>query len=120
MRALQGQAEKMGATVPISYGHVTAISLADNNTGSFPEYEYVAPETLVDFAKEYVPHGNIGEHSYRLSDDYKQKHATIPWSKISRVGMIDSLFNCQYWSFIDTFMMHLFFIIVCVNKKQTT
>jgi pyruvate formate lyase activating enzyme len=88
-----------GATVPISYGHVTSIaldpiekkplyhfhpgsmilsvgsygcnlkcpfcqnvsiSLADNYTGNFPKCEYVASETVVDLAKEYVPHGNIG------------------------------------------------------------
>ena len=30
-----------------------------------------------------TPLYNIGEHSYYLSDDYKEAHSEIPWVKIS-------------------------------------
>ena len=30
-----------------------------------------------------TPLYNIGEHAYNLSDDFKLRHADIPWAKIS-------------------------------------
>ncbi|MBR1598531.1 MAG: AmmeMemoRadiSam system radical SAM enzyme [Lachnospiraceae bacterium] len=49
-----------GCNLKCPFCQNVSISLADNNTNNFPQYEYVAPETLVELAKEYVPHGNIG------------------------------------------------------------
>ena len=30
-----------------------------------------------------TPLYNIGEHAYRISDEYKERHSNIPWSKIA-------------------------------------
>ena len=34
-----------------------------------------------------TPFYNIGEHVYHMSDEYKDAHGTIPWAKISGLGI---------------------------------
>ena len=52
-----------------------------------------------------TPLYNIGEHAYSLSDDYKNNHEEIPWSKIS--GLRHRLvhdYDDTNWSLICTIL----------------
>lgn len=55
-----------------------------------------------------TPLYNIGEHTYNLTDPFKQSHAEIPWNKISglRHRLVHDYENTN-WSLICT--IHLMF-----------
>ena len=50
-----------------------------------------------------TPLYNIGEHAYRLTDEFKEAHANIPWAKISgmRHRLVHDYENTN-WSLICT------------------
>ena len=62
-----------------------------------------------------TPLYNIGEHVYNLSDEFKEKHADVPWDKISglRHRMVHDYDNTN-WSIIS----EIVFIDIPELQKQ--
>lgn len=55
-----------------------------------------------------TPLYNIGEHAYYLSDEYKDKHAQIPWVKIS--GLRHRLvhdYEDTNWEIVNIIIFHI-------------
>lgn len=62
-----------------------------------------------------TPLYNIGEHAYNLSQEFKEKHSDIPWSKISglRHRLVHDYENTNW-----TIICDIVFSVIPEFKKQ--